>query len=40
VVESKIPVDEANSDFVCPEESKWTATYVVTSPSALYVENE
>jgi hypothetical protein len=32
-----IPVDELNSDGVCPEESTWTATYTVTTPQPLYV---
>jgi hypothetical protein len=32
-----IPVDEANSDGVCPEESTWTATYTVTTPQPLYI---
>jgi hypothetical protein len=40
MVEVIIPVEEKNSDFVCPEESKWTATYVITNHSAVYVENE
>jgi RHS repeat-associated protein len=32
-----IPVLEAESDGLCPEESKWTATYEVTAPKPLYV---
>jgi hypothetical protein len=32
-----IPVDEANSDGVCPEESTWTATYTVTTPQPLFI---
>jgi hypothetical protein len=35
-----LPVDEKQSDNVCPEESNWTATYEVTSPKPLYVEPE
>jgi hypothetical protein len=37
VASAHIPVDEANSDGVCPEESTWTATYTVTTPQPLYV---
>ncbi len=34
---SHLPVNEAESDGLCPEESTWTATYSVTTPDALYV---
>jgi hypothetical protein len=36
-IAANIPVDEANSDGVCPEEDKLTATYTVTDPQPLYV---
>ncbi len=32
-----IPVNEAESDGICPEESTWTATYSVTTPDSLFV---
>jgi hypothetical protein len=34
---ASIPVEEAESDSLCPEESKWTATYEVTNPKPLFV---
>ncbi len=36
-VSSHLPVDESESDAICPEESTWTATYEVTSPKPLFV---
>jgi hypothetical protein len=34
---AEIPVDVENSDGICPEEAKWTATYEVASPESLFV---
>ncbi len=31
------PVEEAESDDLCPEESVWTATYSITTPHDLFV---
>jgi hypothetical protein len=32
-----IPVDAEHSNGLCPQESKWTASYEVTTPKPLYV---